>query len=71
MPQMRTIRQVAAMGILSEHFLRIRQKQGKLPGVYSGNRFLVNVDALSEMLKEESAASITRTEVRHEIARTD
>ncbi len=66
MPQMKTIRQVAAMGILSEHFLRLRQKQGRLPGIYSGNRFLVNVDALSDMLSEESAASINMTEVGHD-----
>ncbi len=63
---MKTIRQVAAMGILSEHFLRLRQKQGRLPGIYSGNRFLVNVDALSDMLSEESAASINMTEVGHD-----
>ena len=55
---MRTIRQVAALGILSEHYLRIRQRQGKLPGIFAGNRFLVDVDALSEMLRAESAAAV-------------
>nr|DAL06869.1 MAG TPA: hypothetical protein [Caudoviricetes sp.] len=28
--------------------------QGVCPGVYSGNRFLVNVDALREYLEAES-----------------
>ena len=46
----RTIRQVAAMGLLSEHRLRIMLKRGELPGVYSGRWFLVNVDALMEQL---------------------
>ena len=63
MPQMKTIRQVAAMGILSEYYLRIRHKQGKLPGFYSGNRFLVDVEALSEMLKAESLEAV-KTEVQ-------
>jgi len=63
MPKMRTIRQVAAMGVLSEHYLRLRLKQGKLPGVYAGSRFLVDVDALSEMLKTESRSNL-RSEAR-------
>ena len=71
MPTMKTIRQTAALGIVSEHLLRLMLKQGRLPGVYSGNRFLVNVDALIDQLNKESAASIKGTEVRHEIARTD
>lgn len=58
MQSMRTIRQVAATGLLSEHYLRIRQRQGKLPGIFVGNRFLVDVDALSAMLHEESASAV-------------
>lgn len=58
-----TIRAVAATGLISEHYLRIRQRQGKLPGIFVGNRFLVDVDALSAMLREESAASV-RQETR-------
>lgn len=54
MPTFKTIRQTAAMGFVPEHLLRERLKQGKLPGVYSGNRFLVNVDALVEQLNAES-----------------
>lgn len=61
MPTMKTIRQTAALGILSEHLLRIMLKQGRLPGVYSGNRFLVNVEALVSQLNSESVANV-RTE---------
>lgn len=57
-PHMKTIRQVASMGILSEHSLRIRQKQGRLPGVFSGNRFLVDVDMLVEVLREEAETEL-------------
>ena len=60
MPSLKTIRQVAASGLLSEHYLRIRQRQGKLPGIFVGNRFLVDVDALSEMLRAESAAAVKK-----------
>ena len=60
LPSLKTIRQVAASGLLSEHYLRIRQRQGKLPGIFVGNRFLVDVDALSEMLRAESAAAVKK-----------
>lgn len=53
-----TIRQVAATGLISEHFLRLRQKQGLVPGIYSGNRFLVNVEALEEMIRRESKTTL-------------
>ena len=49
-----TIRQTAKLGILSEHNLRPRLAQGRLPGVYTGNRFLVNVPMLIERLDAES-----------------
>ncbi len=49
-----TIRQTAATGILSEHHLRMMEKQGKLPGIRSGNRFLVNTALLIEQLDRES-----------------
>ena len=49
-----TIRQTAELGILSEHNLRLRLAQGRLPGVYTGNRFLVNVPMLIERLDAES-----------------
>ena len=56
-----TIRQAAASGILPEHFLRQLVAQGRCPGVRSGNRFLVNVEALTEQLDRES-----REAVRHD-----
>ncbi len=49
-----TIRQTAARGPIPEGLLRQMQKQGKLPGVRSGNRFLVNYGLLLEQLEEES-----------------
>lgn len=50
MPMFKTIRQTAATGILSEHRLRLMVKEGTCPGIQTGNRFLVNVTLLSEML---------------------
>lgn len=49
-----TIRQTAARGPLPERLLRQWEKQGKLPGVRSGNRFLVNYSLLLELLEAES-----------------
>lgn len=52
-----TIRQAAGAGVLSEYTLRIMEKQGRLPGIRSGNRFLVNVTMLEQQLDRESAAN--------------
>lgn len=49
-----TIRQAAATGILTEHRLRLMEKAGQLPGIRTGNRFLINLDALVEKLERES-----------------
>lgn len=54
MPEFKTIRQTAATGILSEHRIRLMVAAGQCPGIRTGNRFLVNVSALSEMLDAES-----------------
>ncbi len=54
MPKFKTIRQTAALGFISEHYLRLLVAQQKCPGIYSGNRFLVNLDALVEQLDNES-----------------
>lgn len=54
MPNFKTIRQVAALGLLSENHLRLLVAQGKCPGIRTGNRFMVNVDALAEMLDAKS-----------------
>ena len=48
-----TIRQTAKLGILSEYNLRLRLAQGRLPGVYAGNRFMVNVPMLMQKLDAE------------------
>ena len=50
MPEFLTIRQAAARGIISEYFIRLMVKSGTCPGVWSGNRFLVNFSALVEQL---------------------
>ena len=54
MPTFKTIRQTAALGILPEYRLRVLKTQGRLPGIYSGSRFLVNVDELVKQLNTES-----------------
>lgn len=62
MPKFKTIRQTAATGIITEYYLRILVAQGRCPGIYSGNRFLVNVDALAEQLDAESRKQEVRRE---------
>lgn len=54
MPEFKTIRQTAALGVLTEHRLRLMVAQGTCPGIYVGNRFLVNVELLLELLQTES-----------------
>ncbi len=51
-----TVRQTAKTGIMSESNLRRMVAQGRCPGIYSGNRFLVNYDLLVEQLDRESLA---------------
>ena len=46
-----TIRQAAARGPLSEHYLRLLLKQGKLPGFYCGRMYRVNYGALLSQLE--------------------
>lgn len=46
-----TIRQAAAMGPLSEHYLRLLLKQGKLPGFYVGRMYRINYGALMSQLE--------------------
>lgn len=53
-PRFMTIRQTAKTGILPENRLRQMQHQGKLPGIYSGNKFLVNAELLLQLLERES-----------------
>ena len=49
-----TVRQVARYLEIPESLVRRLVAQGVGPGVYSGNRFLVNVEALREYLEAES-----------------
>lgn len=54
MSNFKTIRQTASLGFINENYLWNLVAKGKCPGIYSGNRFLVNVDALIEQLDKES-----------------
>lgn len=56
-----TIRETARAGIMSEHFLRILDKQNRLPCVRVGNRAYVNVPQLIEQLNAESRANAERS----------
>lgn len=58
MPELKTVRRTAATGITSEHHLRQLIAQGKCPGIRVGNRFMVNVTALAEMLDAESRKAV-------------
>lgn len=50
-PTMMTIREVARTGILSEHALRLMDRDGKLPVLYIGRKALINYDSLCEVLQ--------------------
>lgn len=61
-PRFPTIRQTAARGPLSEHYLRLLQKQGRLPGFFVGSHYRVNYDMLLEELKEMSKETLREAE---------
>ena len=50
LPRMRTIRENARTGLLSEYALRQMEKQGRLPCVHVGKKCLINLDKLIEQL---------------------
>lgn len=50
----KTVRQAARYLEVPEHLIRSMVAQGDCPGIYSGNRFLVHVEALREYLDAES-----------------
>jgi len=58
MSKFKTIRQTAAMGIMTEHYLRQLVAQGRCPGIRTGNRFMINVEALIEQLEAESKKAV-------------
>lgn len=49
-PRFLTIRQAAKEGPLTEHALRLLEKQGKLPCIYSGRKCLINYDVFLAQL---------------------
>ena len=49
-----TVRQAAARGPLTERALRRGIREGWVPGVYIGNRFLINYERLIQVLEEKS-----------------
>ena len=49
-----TVRQTARHLKIPERLIRRFVEQGVCPGIYSGNRFLVNVTAFQEYLDTES-----------------
>ena len=54
MKQFLRIREIAKMGILSEYRLRALQHEGRLPGIFAGGTYLVDVELLQEVLRAES-----------------
>lgn len=62
MAEFKTIRETAKTGLLSQYRLRILVANGQCPGIYAGNRFLVNVKALSEMLEAQSKKAVNMYE---------
>lgn len=53
-----TIRQVAATGILSEHAIRIMEKQGKIPRLKIGKKTMINYPLFLEALNCESRKAV-------------
>lgn len=56
----KTIRQTAAMPTcpVGEKVLRRMVHNGEVPGIYSGNRFLVNTEAFFSQIEAKSMASV-------------
>ena len=49
-----TVRQTSKLYGIPEYRLRQWIKQGRVPGWHSGNRFMVDIEELLALLKEES-----------------
>ncbi|MBR3721339.1 MAG: hypothetical protein IKN12_01105 [Selenomonadaceae bacterium] len=61
-PRMMTVREIAKLGIMPEHALRIMLKAGQLPALYVGKKALVNYDKLCDLLRNlEIAAPISQS----------
>ena len=52
--QFKTIREETKTNNLSEHALRLMQKQGKIPHIMCGQKCLINYPLLLEQLTDES-----------------
>ena len=58
MTNLQTIKATAELGILPEHRLRKMLKRGELPGIFHGNRFMVNIGLLEQLIESESRANV-------------
>ena len=59
---LKSIRRTAQDENIPENFLRQMVRSNGCPGVYSGRKFLVDVDALRVMLAEQAAAAVKKTQ---------
>ena len=50
-----TIREVAGTGLLSEYCLRKKVRAGDIPCIYSGNRCLINLEMLMDMINTKGS----------------
>ncbi len=60
MKKFMSIREVARTGLISEYYLRLMEKQNRLPCIYSGKKCMVNYPLLVEQLDLESAATLDK-----------
>lgn len=58
--RLRTVSETVKECGLSENMLRNWIKQGKCPGIRNGNRFLINVDMLEQMIQHDSMESVKK-----------
>lgn len=55
-PHFMSIPEAARTGILPETLIRELVRKGKVPGFYSGRKFMINFDLLCELLNRASEA---------------
>ena len=51
-----TIREVAKTGLMSEYCLRKLVKQGNVPCLFSGNKCLINLQMLKNLINDKNSA---------------
>lgn len=56
-----TSRQAAKRGPLPEFRIRAMIKEGRVPGFYAGNRFLINYPLFLESLQAECLSHVSRS----------